>query len=265
MKIEKFPNRIKDTIEEFNSKDNPKRYKYLIYFKNKALVISRVLFNVNTNRAYLKYSAKAKKEFIINNNFIEAITDIKIEKTNIIRKKLKLKTINSRKVKLDEEGKPIIKQKGIRHNRELSELEFKSLFDDRFIDDSIRDEFFNRKDLMGNAEFPKRDFKKIKPEFQEVVDEFLEKFQDLNTVNGHYKRDNYKGLSLIVGKTFTNQGQIDPRFKTYKSIAIIHRFGDRFIKVIVNNVKAGKDTIYYLINENTFLKVQAGFRYRNRG
>ena len=265
MKIEKFPKKIKSIIEEFNSKENQKRYKYLIHFKNKILVISRIFFNDNTGKAYLKYSAQSRKEFSINNSFIEAITDIQIEKVNVIRKKLKLKTVNSRRVKLDENGQPIKRIKGIRHNKELSELEFKALFDNRFIDDSIRDEFFNKKDLMGNAEFPKRDFKKIKPEFQEVVDEFLEKFQDLETINEHYKRDNYRSLSLVVGKTFVNKGQQDPRFKTYKSIAIIHRQYDPYVKVVINNVKAGKDTIYYLINENTMLKIQSGFRWRNRG
>ena len=133
------------------------------------------------------------------------------------------------------------------------------------ISDEIKNDFFNRKDLLGHAEFPKRDFKRIKPEFREVIDEFLSKFEGLDVINDNYKRNNYGGLSLIVGKTFTNNGQLDPRFKTYKSIAVIHRQGDQYIKVIVNNVKAGKDTIYYLINDETLLKVQSGFRWRNRG
>lgn len=264
MKKEKFPKRIKSIIEEFNSKPNLKRFKYLLYFKNKVLVISRIFFNDFEQKAYIKYSASARREYIINEKFIEALTDIQIEKVNVIRKKLKLKSVNSRKPKKDEFGN-IIKKRGMRKNRELSELEFKSMFDDHFISDEIKNDFFNRKDLLGHAEFPKRDFKRIKPEFREVIDEFLSKFEGLDVVNDNYKRNNYGGLSLIVGKTFTNNGQLDPRFKTYKSIAVIHRQGDQYIKVIVNNVKAGKDTIYYLINDETLLKVQSGFRWRNRG
>ena len=139
------------------------------------------------------------------------------------------------------------------------------MFDSRFITDEIRDELFEEKNLSGGARLPKKAFKKIKPEFRDTVEEFLSKYIDLNTITNDYKRDNYGTLSLIVGKTFVNNGQIDPRFKTYKSFTIIHRQNKPYVKVIQNSVKTGTDTIFYLINEDTLLQVQKGLRYRNRG
>lgn len=266
MKVEKFPNRIKSIIQEFNSLENQKRYKYLIHFNKKILIISRIFFNDNTKEATIKFSAHSKKEFKINKAFIEAITDLQIEKVNVIRKKLKLKSVNRRKLKeFDKEGNPIKRQKGIRKNRELSELEFKALFDERFIDLKLRDEFFSKKNLLGKAEFPKKDFKKVKNEYREIVDEFISKFDNIETINDNYKRNNYGSVSLIVGHSFINNGQIDPRFKTYKSITIIHKQNDPYVKIIVNQVKSGKDIIYYLINKDTMLKLSTSHRWRNRG
>jgi len=266
MKIEKFPGRIQTIINEFETKDNQKRWRYLIQIGDKTLVASRIFYNENTNKAYLKYSAQSKNEFYINPKFIEKISEIKLEKTNVIRKKLHLRApLKRRAIERDHLGIPIKKPRKPRVNKELSELEFKAMFNPRFITNEVRDELFSEKDLMGRAEIAKRNFKKIKPEFQDVVDEFLEKYVDLNTINEHYKRNNYGGLSLIVGKTFTNNGQIDPRFKTYKSFTIIHRDKDPFVKVIQNSVKGGTDTIFYLINEDTLVKTAKHDRYRNRG
>ena len=265
MKIEKFPNRIQFIINEFETKENIKRWRYLIYVEDKILVVSRIYFNENTKKAFIKYSAQSKKEYEINEKFIEKISDIQVEKTNVIRKKLHLRApLKRRKVEVDSRGIPIKKSRKIRVNKELSELEFKAMFNPRFITDEVRDELFLEKNLMGRAEIAKRNFKKIKPEFQEVVDEFLEKFEDLDTINEYYKRNNYGGLSLIVGKTFTNKNQSDPRFKTYKSFTIIHRDKDPFVKVIQNSVKGGTDTIFYLISEDTLVKTAKHNRYRNR-
>ena len=118
---------------------------------------------------------------------------------------------------------------------------------------------------LGQSIIDKKAFKKIKPEFRDVIERFLLKYVDLETITADYKRDNYGTLSLIVGETFVNNGQIDPRFKTYKSFTIIHRQHKPYVKVIQNSVKTGVDTIFYLINEDTLLQVQKGNRWRNRG
>jgi len=185
---------------------------------------------------------------------------------NVIRKKLHLRApLKRRHVERNAMGIPIKKSRKIRKNKELSELEFKALFDERFITNEVRDELFNRKNLFGRMDIPKRAFKKISPEFQPVVDEFLEKFVDLETITDDYKRDNYGGLSLIVGKTFINERQSDPRFRAYKSFTIIHRAKQNFVKIIKNSVKQGRDTFYYLINPDTIVQVHREDRWRNRG
>ena len=266
MKIDKFPSRIKNLIEEFESKENQKRWRYLLNIGDKTLVVSRIEFDENTKEAYIKYSASSTNRYKLNSAFIEKLSGMQIEKTSVIRKKLNLKApLKRRAVQRDERGIPIKKSRQIRKNRELSELEFKAMFDPRFISDEIRDELFTEKNLFGNAKLPKKAFKKIKPEFKDVVKEFLSKYIDLDTITADYKRDNYHSLSLVVGKTFTNMGQIDPRFKTYKSFTIIHRQHKPYVKVVQNSVKTGVDTIFYLINEDTLLQVQKGNRWRNRG
>ena len=264
MKIEKFPSRIKNLIEEFESKENKKRWRYLLKIGEKTLVVSRIEFD-NNQEAYIKYSAASKSKYKINLPFIEKLSNMQIEKTSIIRKKLGLRSPLRRPIKRDALGIPIKKPRQIRKNRELSELEFKAMFDPRFISDEIRDKLFKEKNLSGGARLPKKAFKKIKPEFRNTVEEFLQKYIDLDTITNDYKRDNYGSLSLIVGKTFVNNGQIDPRFKTYKSFTIIHRKDKPYVKVVQNSVKTGVDTIFYLINEDTLLQVQKGNRWRNRG
>jgi len=266
MKIDKFPSRIQSIIEEFESKENQKRWRYLLKIGNKTLVASRIEFNENTNEAFVKYSASSSNGYKINPLFIEKLSDIQIEKTNIIRKKLGLRApLKRRPIERDELGIPIKKPRREKKNKELSELEFKAMFDPRFISSETRDELFEEKNLSGGARLPKKAFKKIKPEFREAVKSFLSKYIDLHTITADYKRDNYGTLSLIVGKTFTNNGQIDPRFKTYKSFTLIHRQGKPYVKVIQNSVKTGTDTIFYLINEDTLLQVSKSLRYRNRG
>ena len=270
MKLDKFPNRVKSAIQDFENLENQKRWRYLIKLNikgiEKTLVVSRLEYDEEEKQAFLKYSAQSKHSFSINPKFIELISDIELEKVSVIRKKLKLRApLKRRPVERDKFGIPIKKSRQIRKNKELSELEFKAMFSPRFITDEIRDELFLEKDLFGRMDIVKKDFKKIKPEFQEVVDEFLEKYIDLETVNEHYKRDNYGGLSLIVGKSFTNYKQQDPRFKTYKTFTVIHRDRDPFVKVIKNSVKGGTDTIYYLINEDTMVQVNKFNRWRNRG
>ena len=266
MKVDKFPARVKDTIEAFDLIENKKRYRILISLTNgKTLVASRLAYNEVTNQASLKYSSQSKKSFNINKPFIDMISEIKIEKTNVIRKKLGLRAPLRRRVERDALGIPIKKPRKLRKNRELSELEFKSLFDERFISPNKRDELFNLKNLSGTMEIPKKAFKKIKPEFQPVIDEFLEKYVDLETVTDDYKRDNYGGLSLIVGKTFHNERQLDPRFKDYKTVAISHRAGQDHIVFKKISARQGLDTFYYLINPTTLVQVQKNFRYRNRG
>lgn len=267
MKLEKFPNRVQSVISEFEEIENKKRYRILITFNNdKTLVCSRLFFNENLGKASLKYSAQSKREFEIQPSFIERISNIQIEKVNVIRKKLHLRApLKRRAVERDRFGIPIKKTRQIRKNRELSELEFKSMFDERFITDEVRDDLFGRKNLSGGMEIPKKAFKKIPDEFQPIVDEFLEKYVDLNTITDDYKRDNYGGLSLIVGHTFRNERQLDPRFKAYKTFTIIHRAGKDFVKIVKNNVRQGLDTFYYLINPTTMVQVQKSLRYRNRG
>lgn len=267
MKVEKFPNRVQSVIEEFNEIENKKRYRILITLNNeKTLVCSRLNYNENNNEATVKYSAQSRREFKIQPCFIEKISDIQIEKVSVIRKKLKLRApIKKRAVERDKFGIPIKKSRKIRKNRELSELEFKAMFDERFISNEKRDELFGRKNLSGGMDIPKKAFKKIPPEFQPVVNEFLEKYVDLETVTDDYKRDNYGGLSLIVGHTFTNERQADPRFKAYKTVAISHRAGQDHVTFKKISVKQGKDTFYYLINPYTLVQVQSNFRYRNRG
>lgn len=266
MKVEKFPKRIQSILDDFDQIENKKRFRILIHFNKKVLVISRIFFNAETNTASLKYSAQSKKEYPINNKFINAITDIQIEKVSVIRKKLHLKAPTARRTKTeyDKFGIPIKKSRKIRKNKELSELEFKSMFDENYIDLELRDKFFEETNLSGGAKFPKKYFKSIPKDCQETVDEFLSMFQGFDIDNEYYKRDNYHGLSLIVGKSFTNMGQLDPRFKTTRTFVIKHRLHQKHIEIITNNVKAGKDTIYYLINENTMLKTFSGIRYRNR-
>ena len=266
MKIDKFPSRIQNIIEEFESKENQKRWRYLLTVGDKTLVVSRIEFNENTNEAFIKYSASSSNRYKINSLFIEKLSDIQLEKTSVIRKKLGLRApLKRRAIERDERGIPIKKPRKIRKNRELSELEFKAMFDPRFISNEIRDELFEEKNLFGGARLPKKAFKKIKPEFRDVIERFLLKYVDLETITADYKRDNYGTLSLIVGETFVNNGQIDPRFKTYKSFTIIHRQHKPYVKVIQNSVKTGVDTIFYLINEDTLLQVQKGNRWRNRG
>lgn len=265
MKLDKFPDRIKNLIEEFESKENQKRWRYLLKVGDKTLVVSRIEFNETTKEAYIKYSASSNNRYLINPLFIDKLSEMSIEKTSIIRKKLNLRApLKRRTIERDERGIPIKKSRQIRKNRELSELEFKAMFDPRFISNEVRDELFEEKNLSGGARLPKKAFKKIKPEFRDVVAEFLEKYIDLNTITADYKRDNYGTLSLIVGKTFTNNGQIDPRFKTYKSFTIIHRQHKPYVKIVQNSVKTGTDTIFYLINEDTLLQVSKSLRYRNR-
>ena len=266
MKLEKFPRRLKSVISEFDELENKKRYRIIIFLEKKPLVASRLEYNEITNEAYLKYSAQSKKSFLIKPEFIEKISDIKIEKINVIRKKLHLKTpIKKRAIKRDERGIPIKHRHQLRKNRELSELEFKSMFDERFISNEVRDSLFDKKNLSGGMEIPKRAFKKIKPEFQDIVSEFLEQYIDLNTVTDSYKRDNYGGLSLIVGKNFVNMNQTDPRFRAYKTVAITHRAGQGFITFKKISPKSGVDTFYYLINPTTLVQVNKSTRYRNRG
>lgn len=266
MKLDKFPNRIQNLIEEFESKENPKRWRYLLKLGDKTLVVSRIEFNDYTREVFIKYSASSSKKYRICDSFIEKLSDMQVEKTSVIRKKLNLKApIKRRPIKRDERGIPIKRTKQIRKNKELSELEFKAMFDSRFITDEVRDELFSEKNLFGGARLPKKSFKKIKPEFKEVIQEFLSKYIDLETITADYKRDNYGTLSLVVGKTFTNLGQTDPRFKVYKSFTIIHRQHKPYVKVVQNSVKTGVDTIFYLINEDTLLQVQKGCRWRNRG
>lgn len=266
MKLEKFPKRIKSIISEFNELENKKRYRIIISLGNNSLVASRLEYNDNTNEAHLKYSAQSKKSFLIKPEFIEKISDIQIEKINVIRKKLHLKApIKKRVIKRDERGIPIKRIHGLRKNRELSELEFKAMFDERFISTEVRDELFDKKNLFGGMEIPKRAFKKIKPEFQDVVSAFLEQYVDLNTITDGYKRDNYGGLSLIVGKNFVNMNQTDPRFRAYKTVAITHRAGQGFITFKKISPKSGVDTFYYLINPTTLVQVNKSARYRNRG
>ena len=53
MKIDKFPSRIQNIIEEFESKENQKRWRYLLTVGDKTLVVSRIEFNENTNETYL--------------------------------------------------------------------------------------------------------------------------------------------------------------------------------------------------------------------
>lgn len=266
MKVEKFPSRIKSIIEEFDSIENKKRFRFLISLGEATLVVSRLEYNDITKEASLKYSAQSKKSYPIRKEFIEKITDLRIEKTSVIRKKLQLRSpIKRRNVERDKWGIPIKKSRQIRKNRELSELEFKAMFDPRFITDEVRDSLFTEKNLSGGMQIPKKAFKKIGPEFQEVLWDFLDRYEDLETVNEHYKRNNYGSLSLTVGKTFHNERQLDPRFKTYKSFTITHRQRDPFVKVVKNNVRQGRDTIFYLINEDTMVQVYSGNRYRNRG
>lgn len=266
MKLDKFPDRIKNLIEEFKSKENQKRWRYLLKIGNKTLVVSRIDFNETTKEAYIKYSASSANSYKINPLFIDKLSEMGIEKTSVIRKKLGLRApLKRRAIERDERGIPIKKSRQIRKNKELSELEFKAMFDPRFISDETRDELFEEKNLSGGARLPKKAFKKIKPEFRDVVAEFLSKYIDLNTITNDYKRDNYGTLSLIVGKTFVNNGQIDPRFKTYKSFTIIHRQHKPYVKIVQNSVKTGTDTIFYLINEDTLLQVSKSLRYRNRG
>lgn len=267
MKVEKFPSKVQSLIEEFEEIENKKRYRILIRLNNeRTLVCSRLEYNNNTKEATLKYSAQSKRSFLIKPEFIEKISDMQIEKINIIRKKLHLRApIKRRSVERDKFGVPIKKSRQIRKNRELSELEFKAMFDERFISNEKRDELFGRKNLSGGMDIPKKAFKKIPSEFQPVVNEFLEKYVDLQTVTDDYKRDNYGGLSLIVGKTFTNERQLDPRFKAYKSFTIIHRARQDFVKIVKNNVKQGRDTFYYLINPYTMVQVHREDRWRNRG
>lgn len=266
MKSDKFPTRIKNLIEEFESKENQKRWRYLLKIGDKTLVVSRIEYDDYANEAYIKYSASSSNSYKINPLFIEKLSDVQVEKTSVIRKKLGLRApLKRRAVERDKYGIPIKKTRQIRKNRELSELEFKAMFDPRFITDEIRDELFDKKNLSGGAKLPKKAFKKIKPEFRDVVEEFLSKYIDLNTITNDYKRDNYGTLSLVVGKTFTNSGQADPRFKTYKSFTLIHRQNKPYVRVIQNSVKTGTDTIFYLINEDTLLQVQKDIRWRNRG
>jgi hypothetical protein len=267
MKLEKFPNRVQSIIEEFDEIENKKRFRILITLNNeKTLVCSRLTYNENNNEATIKYSAQSKRSFTIQPCFIERISDIQIEKVSVIRKKLKLRApIKKRAIERDKFGIPIKKSRKIRKDRELSELEFKAMFDERFISNERRDELFGRKNLSGGMDIPKKAFKKIPPEFQPVVNEFLEKYVDLETVTDDYKRDNYGGLSLIVGHTFTNERQLDPRFKAYKSFTVIHRAKQDFIKIVKNNVKQGRDTFYYLINPYTMVQVHREDRWRNRG
>lgn len=262
MKEDKFIIRIQSIIKEFEEKENSKRWKYLIQLEDKTLVISRIFYNEVTKQATIKYSAQSSHSYTINSNFISKITDIKVEKTNVIRKKLGLRApLKRRPIERDELGIPIKKVRKERKNKELSELEFKAMFNPRFISDEIRDKLYLEKDLKGNAEIAKKNFKTIKPEFQDVVNDFLEKFQDINTINSNYTRDNYGGYSLIVGKTFTNKKQIDPRFKVYKSFTIIHRDKNPYVKIIQNSVKGHTDTVYYLINEDTMVKINKWDRY----
>ena len=266
MKVEKFPSRIKNLINDFESQENQKRWRYLLTVGDKTLVVSRIEFNETTQEAFIKYSASSTNRYKINEAFIGKLSDMQIEKTSVIRKKLHLRApLKKRAIERDERGIPIKKVRQTRKNRELSELEFKAMFDPRFITDEVRDELFNEKNLTGGARIPKKAFKKIKPEFRDVVQEFLDKYVDLETITADYKRDNYGSLSLIVGKNFTNMGQIDPRFKTYKTFTLIHRQHKPYVKVIQNSVKTGVDTIFYLINEDTLLQVQRGNRWRNRG
>ena len=265
MKLEKFPSRIKNLIEEFDSKENQKRWRFLLKIGNRTLVVSRIEYNEANQEAYIKYSASSTNRYKINDLFIDRLSDMQVEKTSVIRKKLGLRApLKRRAIERDEKGIPIKKSRQIRKNRELSELEFKAMFDPRFISNEVRDELFEEKNLSGGAKLPKKSFKKIKPEFQDVVKDFLSQYVNLDTITANYKRDNYGTLSLIVGKTFTNMGQLDPRFKTYKSFTVIHRQNKPYVKVIQNSVKTGTDTTFYLINEDTLLQVQKGFRYRNR-
>lgn len=267
MKVEKFPNRVQSIVQEFDEIENKKRYRILITLNNKAtLVCSRLEYNENTKEATIKYSAQSRRSFLIQPKFIEKISEIQIEKISVIRKKLNLRApLKRRAIERDKYGIPIKKSRQLRKNRELSELEFKAMFDERFISNERRDELFNRKNLFGKMDIPKKAFKKIPPEFQPVVTEFLAKYVDLETVTDDYKRDNYGGLSLIVGHTFTNERQLDPRFKAYKTVAISHRANKDFVEFKKISVKQGKDTLYYLINPNTLVQVQSNFRYRNRG
>ena len=267
MKPEKFPNQIKEIVDKFDKLENKKRYKFLLIFANKTFPVSRVLYNDRTKTASIKYSAQSPKEYIINDKFISALREVKIEKVSVIRKKLNLRTPGShRRLKLDEKGIPITKRsKGMRKNREYNELEFKSMFDSKFISNELRDKLFLEKDLLGNSRYPKKAFKKVQGPIKEIVDEFLEKFENTETINEHYKIDNYKKLSLIVGKLLTNNKTDDPRFKTYRSCTVLHRQGDDHVQLISSSVKTGTDNCFYLINKDTILKIFKAVRYRNRG
>ena len=64
MKIEKFPNRIQFIINEFETKENIKRWRYLIYVEDKILVVSRIYFNENTKKAFIKYIAQSGYKYL---------------------------------------------------------------------------------------------------------------------------------------------------------------------------------------------------------